>query len=485
MGKQKSIKKNMLMSIILTMSNFVFPLITFSYVARVLTPVGTGKVAFVNSIISYFSYIAILGIPAYGLRECAKVRDDKIKLSQTVQELLIINVVSTVISYILLFSSVLFVSKFFEYRALFAVISTGIFLNTIGVEWLYQALEEYTYITVRSLIFKCISMVLTFILIQNSNDYIWYGFLGIFTASASYVCNFINIKKYISFKKVDKYNFKRHLPPIFIFFSTSVIITLYANFDISMLGFISSENEVGLYNAALKIKSILLSLSTAVTAVLIPRMTYYFQQKNEEKAVSLAVKSLKVSMLLAIAVAVYTFIFSENVIRFVCGESYAFAGNTLRVLMLCIIPLILTNLFGNQILNPLGMEKQYSKSVFVGMWINLILNLALIPFFGAVGAAVGTLVTEIWNAFYMSSRVKKLRKQIFSEIKFSQYIIPLLVSVICSVITYHFVQSMHVFWQLVLTSIAFFAPYFVLLVLLKEDIITNQMKTLISKFKKN
>ena len=84
--KKKSLKINMLMNAILTMSGFIFPLISFPYVSRVLSPVGTGKVAFAISLVTYFSMFAQLGVPTYGIRACARVRDDKIKLSRTVQE---------------------------------------------------------------------------------------------------------------------------------------------------------------------------------------------------------------------------------------------------------------------------------------------------------------------------------------------------------------------------------------------------------------
>ena len=139
---EKSIKKNIIMSTLLTVSNCVFPLLTYSYVARVLGPIGTGKVAFVTSVLQYFGYIATLGIPAYGLRECAKVRNDKEKLSGLVYELFVINLCATIVAYILLFIGVAFYPKFYEYRYLFAVQSITIILTSIGFEWLYQSLEE-------------------------------------------------------------------------------------------------------------------------------------------------------------------------------------------------------------------------------------------------------------------------------------------------------------------------------------------------------
>ena len=92
MKRQKSIKLNFIMNALLTMSQFIFPLITFPYVSRVLLPAGTGKVSFATSFVSYFSMFAQLGIPTYGIRACAKVRDNKEELSRTVHELSLIHI---------------------------------------------------------------------------------------------------------------------------------------------------------------------------------------------------------------------------------------------------------------------------------------------------------------------------------------------------------------------------------------------------------
>ncbi len=481
MEKEKSLNKNMIMGTILTLSNFIFPLITYSYVARIISPSGIGKVAFVNSVLSYFIYIASLGIPSYGLRECAKLRNDKEKLSKTFQELLIINLVSTMFAYILLFIVIISVNKLYNYKILFLIMSSQIFLNSIGVEWLYQALEEYSYITIRSVFFKVIGVLLTFILIKSPDDILLYGFLTIFAASANYICNFINIHKYITFKKFKNYNLKKHFKPILSLLTASIIISIYANFDIVMLGFISSEYEVGLYNAALKIKSILLSLSTAITAVMIPRISYYIQNKDEKGINKLLIKSLQISLLIAFPVCIYCLLFSKNILLFVCGISYIEAENTLKLLMILILPLILTNLFGNQILIPFGKENRFSQSVFIGMWINLILNLLLIPKYGASGAAFGSIITEIWNVFWMSHNEKKYKKLFIKNIKFMNYLFSITVSSLGSIIVYMLCQKYGIFIQLVLTSIVYFTTYYIILIILKEPILYNTVQKLLKK----
>ena len=141
------------MNTMLSMSSFIFPLITFPYVSRILLPDGTGRVSFATSVITYFNMFAQLGIPTYGVRECAKVRDNRKELTRASQELLLINLVMSVFSYTALFISIALVPEFRSQRTLLLIISSTILLNAIGMEWLYRALEEYTYITIRSIIF--------------------------------------------------------------------------------------------------------------------------------------------------------------------------------------------------------------------------------------------------------------------------------------------------------------------------------------------
>ena len=167
MSQKKSLKLNFIMNAILTMSSFLFPLISFPYVSRILGPDGTGRVDFATSLIAYFLMFAQLGIPTYGVRACAKVRDNKHLLTKTAHELLIINLVMSAVSYAVLFLAVLFVPRLRQDRVLYILVSLTILFNTIGMEWLYKALEQYTYITIRSILFKIVSLAAMFLLVRE------------------------------------------------------------------------------------------------------------------------------------------------------------------------------------------------------------------------------------------------------------------------------------------------------------------------------
>ena len=285
--KQKSIKVNFIMNAILSISGFIFPFITFPYISRILLPEGTGRVNFATSLINYFVMLAMLGIPTYGIRACAQVRDDKEKLTRTAHELLFINLIMSLVSYALLAAALLFVPRLFEDRLLYIIVSSTILFTAIGMEWLFKALEQYTYITVRSLVFKAIAVVAMFLLVHQKSDYVIYGGISIFAASASNILNFIHARKYIIMHPIGNYNLKKHLKPVLVFFAMACATTIYTNLDNVMLGFMKGDVDVGYYNAAVKIKLILVAIVTSLGNVLLPRVSYYIQhgQMSEFKTV--------------------------------------------------------------------------------------------------------------------------------------------------------------------------------------------------------
>lgn len=472
--KQKSIKRNIVFNVMLTVSGFLFPLITYPYVSRTLLPAGIGKVAFVASILSYFSYFASLGIPSYGLREVAKCKDNKETLSKLVQELLIINLCAVLITYIVLIVSALSFPKLGAYKSLFTVMSVSIILTSLGVEWVYQGLEEFEYITKRSIIFRTISVILSFLLIRSESDYLVYGFLTVFTASASNILNFINLRKYISFKRFKNYELKKHLAPIFTLLLASVVITIHANFDVSMLGFLKSENEVGLYNAASKIRNIIVSLSASISIVMVPRIAAFIKEHNRKGVSNLIADSLRMNLLFSYPAAIYIAFNASDCLLLLCGEEFLEARNTMIILCVTVFPLGITNIFGNQVLIPSGKEKIYSQSVFIAMFLNIAMNFALIPSLGALGAAIGTLVAECWNVIWMGRGGLKEFDLKIKELQLPKYILTFSASLILSIFIGKYI-SVGVVTRILATGGCCFSCYYLLLIAFKEPLMQRAL----------
>lgn len=395
MQKQTSLKKNALINALLTTLSFVFPLITFPYVSRVLLPAGTGKVSFAASLVSYFVLFAQLGIPTYGIRACAKVRDDKEELNQVVQEILSINIVIVALTYIVFWGTLLFSPRLQNDKPLYLILSIQMILNAIGVEWVYKGQEKYAYITIRSIIFKLFAVILTFLLIKSKNDYIAYAGITIFAASASNVLNFLNLRTMVSLRKKRKYNFRRHLKPILIFFAMSCATTIYTNLDNVMLGLMKGDTEVGYYNASVKIRNIFVSVVTSLGVVLLPRASYYFEQKLFNEFYKITRKALNFVFIIAVPTTIFFIVYAKEGIHFLAGEAYGNSILPMQILMITLLFIGMTNIMGIQMLVPMGKEINVLISEIVGALIDVVVNLMLIPKYGALGAAIGTLLAEI------------------------------------------------------------------------------------------
>ena len=433
MKKNKSIKLNFIMNVILTMSSFIFPLITFPYVSRILLPEGTGKVSFATSLISYFSMFAQLGIPTYGIRACAKVRDDKEELTRTTQELVIINFVMSVISYTALAVALMLVPRLREERALYIIVSLTIAFNVIGMEWMYKALEQYTYITIRSIIFKFVALIVMFVFVHQKSDYIFYGAITILAASGSNIFNFINAHKFIDMRPVGKYHFKRHFKPIAVFFAMSCATTIYTHLDTVMLGFMTTDADVGYYNAAVKIKTILVSIVTSLGVVLLPRASYYIEHKMIDEFYRIAHKAINFVFLIALPMMLYFMIFAKEGIFFLSGSAYEKSILPMQVIMPTLLFIGLTNVMGIQMLVPLGKEKIVLYSEIAGAVVDLIVNFALIPRYASVGAAIGTLAAEIVVWVVQFGALKQDIMPAYKKIQYPQMLLALVIGCVASV----------------------------------------------------
>lgn len=502
MVKQQSIKKNFVMNVILTLSGIIFPIISFPYVGRILGPKGTGKVDFATSIISYFALFAQLGIPTYGIRACAKVRDDKRMLSKTVFELMIINLVMTVLSYVCIFAAIAIIPRFQTNKLLLCIISSTLLFNAIGIDYLYRGIEEYKYITVRSLIFKFIAFGSLFILVKTKEDYNIYGAITIFAASASNILNLIHSRKYITSKGLGKLDFRRHFKPIALFWGMSCATTVYLNLDRVMLGFIKSEVDVGYYGAAVKIKNIMLSLVTSLGTVLLPRASYYVEHGLMDEFRKITAKALKFVFVIASPMMVYFIIYAKSGILVVSGEEYLPAVSAMQFIMPTLLFIGITNILGIQILVPLGKEKYVLYSEIAGALVDLVFNIWLIPVLGATGAAIGTLLAEMIVLLVQIILIKKINDKnpilgAFKCIRYAYITISVIIASLLSLFVKFnlpsainvtsFKPSINVLINnsvmIIVSGMVFFGVYYVLMILLKDEmmleitsVITDKMR---------
>lgn len=487
--KMHSVKFNFIMNFIMSASSIVFPLITFPYISRVLMATGNGKVATASAVITYFNMFASLGIPTYGIRACAKVRDNKEKLSKTVQELLIINSVTMLLTLLVFIGSVIWVPEFAAEKELYIINGIGMVLNMFAITWLYNALEQYAYITVVNMIVKVVSLVLMFLFVKEPKDYVLYGAVTVFASSASYVFNFVYATKFITLKKSGPYDFRVHMKPIFRFFAMSAATSVYTNLDVVMLQFMQGNTEVGYYNAAIKVKTILVTLITSLGTVLLPRLSYYVKKEKIHDFYRMISKAVNFVVIAGLPVTIYFMLFAGESIQFLAGKGYEGAVAPMVILMPTVLLIGLSNITGIQILTPQNLEQKVLNSILCGAVVDFLLNLLLIPKMASQGAALATMIAEvvvlIVQCLYLRDMIKDIVKAV-SGVKIVGAMIlgttaGILVKLLLNLSGRGWSLELQSFIMLAVSACMFFGVYGLALLVMKEEFVWDLLESVLRR----
>lgn len=394
--RQYSVKVNAMMNFGMKVAGAVCTLISYPWVFRVLGAEGVGRVAFATSVLNFFTMLATLGIPNYGGRECARVRDDKEQLTKVTHELLIIQAVTTLLATVLMALTVALVPKLRAEPQLFAIQLFVLAMSVLSTEWLYAGLEQYGYITLRVITLKTLTVVLIVALVRDVNDWLMYAMLLGFAVFMPNVLNLFGLQRFVSLRRCRQpYELKRHIGPILIFFAQSAAITVYTSLDSAMLGFISGDYWVGMYDAAVKIKLILSYFITSLGTVLMPRLSNYLHNKREGDFRKSVAESTEFTLMAGLSLTVYFLLMAPECVVFLFGEESLPAAGVLRMLAPTVLLIGCSNVTGIQILTPKGRESAVMWSMICGAAVDFVLNLLFIPRFHAVGAALGTLIAEM------------------------------------------------------------------------------------------
>lgn len=461
----------------------LFPLITFPYVARVLEPETKGLVDFSISIVSYFIILSTLGIPIYGIREIAKNRDDKFELSKVVLELLIISFFSIIvflgIYFILIFKS----EKIYSNRLLFFILSLNIIFTPMGIEWFYQGMEEYKYITIRNFIFQIISLVMIFVFVKTKQDYLKYSMIVVFQTVGSNILNIFNLRKYIEVKKdiLKKLNFKKHMKPLLVTLGMRLASTIYVNLDSTMLGYLSTNKSVGYYSSAVKFNKIAVAVGTSLSSVMIPRISMFIKNNELEKVKLLNKQAISFIMFFSLPVTLFLLVLAPNVILVLLGKEYYNSILTMRIMTPIIFFMSFSSFTGVQILYANGEDKKMMYSLMSGAILNFIFNLVLIPKFSENGAAIGTLFAEGGVLSVQLIFAKKyLNSKIFNKNNL-KYIISAIIS---SLVILFLGKIVHekTFINLIVLGITAIISYISILIFIKEEYTIIYYKKIKNKF---
>lgn len=391
-----SLKGNIILNYINTISGLIFPIITFPYAARVLQPEGIGVVNFQNSIIGYIVLLTSLGIPLYAVREIAKCRNDLELRDRTTAEITILSIILCLLGYIVVWLLGEYVPRISEELALFYILSLTIIFTGIGVQWFYQGIEDFLFITVRGLIIRTLCAACLFIFVKDQSDLLIYGLVIVGSTVGNNLINFIHLRKFVQLSRIQwkQLNITKHIKPAFRIFLLNVIISIYIRLNIIMLGFMVDDRAVGLFIAGMKLTHLITVVVTSLGTVMLPRCSHLIGEKKFDEFNAVITKSYHFMMFSAVPMMFGIMLLARPITLCFCGSDFEGAIPVVIYTAPTIIFIGLTNIIGIQILYPYGKENLVILSTLIAAVINVVLNILLIPSFAEMGAAVSTLLSE-------------------------------------------------------------------------------------------
>lgn len=392
--KRKSLGINAFLNGLRSVLTLLFPLITFPYVSRVLSIEGIGIYNFSNTYINYFILIAGLGIATYAVREGAKYRDNKDKINEFASQVFSLNMIATLIAYLLLFASLIIFKNLHNYVSCILIFSLQILFTTLGTEWVYTIYEDYAYITIRSIIFKLISIALLFLLVKKTEDYLIYAAITVLSAVGSNLLNFLHAKKFVHIRLTIKINWKSHLKPVLVIFASAIAITIYVSSDTTILGLLKNDYAVGIYSTSVKIYQMAQNLLSALLTVTIPRLAFLWGKRRISEYDQVLSKVINSLGILVLPAAIGLILLSREVVLLIASEKYLPSVNSLRIISWAIIFSIFSWIFSDCVLIPAKRENLVLRNTIVTAIENIILNFILIPFMSYDGTSLSTVIAE-------------------------------------------------------------------------------------------
>ncbi|WP_242499621.1 flippase [Bifidobacterium pseudolongum] len=473
------------MNMILTTSSFIFPLITVPYVSRVIGPDGMGAISWAQTFVSYFSLVAVLGINTYGIREVAKVRNDREKLSVVTQELITILIISTTIAYAAFLVTIFTLPKAREDKPLMLIFSISIWMTSCGINWFYQGIEQYGYITTRNILVKLIGLILIFIFVHQSSDYYIYALILVLGLVGSNLFNLIQLHKYVHFDIKHKLNLRRHFKPLINFSISSISAGMYVQLDMLFLGFFGTNKAMGLYQLVTKIRTIGYSAVNSVGSVMLPRLSYYASRENShDKTSQLVAKNLNFLFIVGLLFIASITICAKPIILILGGEQYLGASVALIISSISIL-LSSANTILTQYMIACGQEHRYATINVISLIGGIILCFIFIPAFSIAGAALSGVCIEILTLLLNSFFLRDFLREIMKYLDFIRVFIAFAISFTISSLFAYRLIGMNPFFQLLINTTIFIIPYMILLLIFKESFIYYSIKPILSRFTKN
>ena len=408
-----SIKRNVAYKFLLTVSTYIMGFITFPYISRVFGVEKLGLVNFVDNTVNYFLLFATMGISLLGVREIATVKNSREECSKVFSSILGLNFVFTAATLAVYFILVACVPKLSQYSQLFYIGSAKILFTSFLIEWFFTGIENFKYITLRSLLIKILYIASIFIFVKRQDQYTLYFILTVATVVVNAIINIVYARKYVDIVPKELLSFK-YLGSNVTLGVNSIVTSMYLTFNVMYLGFAASNTQVGYYTAAFKLYSVILAFFSAFTSVMLPRMSALYTGGEQDTFQKLITKSLSLVIAMSAPIIIYTVMMAPQVIALLSGPGYEGAVLPMRIIMPAILFVGIAQVLVVQLLIPLKKDSLLLKVYIISALVGLAINIFAVPQIQSVGSAIVLLTAEGLSALLFISYVRRNRLAAFS-----------------------------------------------------------------------
>ncbi len=394
--------------LVLDLLSKVLPLVVFPVMVRALGPEAYGKIGFATAVAGFFGLVATPGFSTYALREAAK---DESRVHFLVRHVLGARLAFAVVSYALLIAFALTFAPHDFMTRLLIVLSGLVFLfNSVDAQWVFMARSRMWMVTLRGTVGQLIYGGLILMLIRRPSDAWLVPTASLISLLAGTLLIWLpaRCEYHIPWPVISPEAWRSFLPICLIMGFASAMSMIYDQIDTVMLRYMRSEKEVGLYVASYRMMAIAISFAPILAQVFFPLLSETTGQDHENEQRYLGWLG-QASVGLALPIATGGFILAEPLTRFVLGSQYTGTATLFRWLMLTIVAGPMASYFGSQLI-PIAREKKYLYAVAAGALVNVVLNVFLIPRYGAIAAAFTTAISQAVVAFMNYYFVRDLRR---------------------------------------------------------------------------
>lgn len=372
----------------------ILPLITVPYVSNVLGTNGLGDYAFTYANMQYFIIFGMIGISLYGSRQIAYVRDDKQMLKNNFYSIYLVQVIAMILSSIIFLFFVFYFNTGL-YKSLYLTQGINILAALIDISWFFIGIEQFKKTVLRNTIVKLISLANIFIFVKNVDDIIIYtlilglaNFLGNLTL-------WFYIPKTLGIKNLEISGLPKHLKASISLFIPQVAIQIYIVLSKTLLGVFTDTSQVAYYENSQKLINIALTVATAIGTVMMPKIANTVSTGDIDKVKYYIKNSFFFMNAISIPLTFGLLGIAKEFSPLFFGKNFIGIEKLVMIGSINILIISWSNVLGSQLLIPLNRTKEFTTSVTVGAFINLILNIIVLKYMGSVGASITTVVAEI------------------------------------------------------------------------------------------